>query len=169
MCHADGLAAAHSGQDDDPHMAQQLPCVCVGGHRVVVLRAGGLHVLPAPLRRVHRLAKYVAEKLAKTLQVIVAIEAAHDKRAAIERPGLAQCCAPVDRLPIGGGARHMHGHLPGQAQQAAQRPGAAHCARLLQHLQAAFGQRVCGLPMGDLHLCLLQLLLSVLQLDPGRL
>ena len=53
----------------------------------------------------------------------------------------------------------MHGHLPGQAQQAAQRPGAAHCARLLQHLQAAFGQRVCGLPMGDLHLCLLQLLL----------
>ena len=53
----------------------------------------------------------------------------------------------------------MHGHLPGQAQQAAQRPGAAHCARLLQHLQAAFGQRVCGLPMGDFHMCLLQLLL----------
>ena len=98
MCHADGLAAAHSGQDDDPHMAQQLPCVCVGGHSVVVLRAGGLHVLPAPLRRVHRLAKYVAEKLAKTLQVIVAIEAAHDERAAIERPGLAQCRAPVARL-----------------------------------------------------------------------
>ena len=119
MCHADGLATAHSGQDDDPHMAQQLPCVCVGGQSVVMLRAGGLHVLPAPLQRVHRLAKYVAEKLAKTLQVMFAIEATHDERAAIERAGLAQSCAPVARLPIRGGVRSVHGHLPGQAQQAA--------------------------------------------------